>query len=302
MTQPSPSSPALEDITPLIEKHLACPESHAPVTVSGGVISCSKSSFTGAVRDGVAVMMPRDKPSFFDDKFLVMQSGHKKEGEWTFCYAQQVALLTSYLRPGHVVLDVGCGPSLPYHKPDGVFVIGLEPSFHSIRVNQQVDLRVYGSAASIPMADSSVDIVVCFYSVHHMVGTNKAETALNVTRAFQEFGRVLKPQGILFVFEMTPITPFAWMQSMLWNQLRRVLGDKLDMYFWSAKNLSALAQSTLPQRTLLEKIYFETSIFTTFPPAFSLPWLRVPRLVYPLDAKLYKWRVPPVSIEDERPR
>jgi SAM-dependent methyltransferase len=302
MNPPALSSTPASTTARLIEKYLACPRSHAPLRVEGDQIACAESGFIGTIRDEVAVMMPLDQPSFFDDKFLVMQSGHENEGERTFCYAQQAALLTSYFRPGQVVLDIGCGPSLPYSKPEGAFVIGLEPSFRSVRVNQQVDLRVCGSATAIPLTDSSVDIVICFYSIHHMVGATKAETAENVANAFREFGRVLKPQGILFVFEMTPITPFAWFQALVWNQLRRAAPGKLDMYFWSAKSLSALAEKNLPRHTLLEKIYFETSIFTTFPPAFNFPWFRVPRLIYPLDAKLYKWRVAPAPLKAGVPK
>lgn len=290
---PSASAAPAQDVGPLVEKYLACPRSHAPLRVSGDVISCPKSDFAGAIRDGVAMMMPQTQVSFFDDKFEVMQAGHdESEGEWTFCYAQQAKLLSSYLRPGQVILDVGCGPSLPYQKPQGALVIGLEYSFRSIRPNQMVDLRVYGSATEIPMADASVDIVVCFYSIHHMVGDTKAATRANVTRAFHEFGRVLKTGGILFVFEMTPLSLFFWAQRLLWNTVRRLMPGKLDMYFWSARALTELGWNALPEGSQLEKVFFGASAFTMFPPMFSLPWIKIPRLLYPLDAKLYKWRIP----------
>jgi ubiquinone/menaquinone biosynthesis C-methylase UbiE len=285
--------PAHSAATPavLIEKFLACPRTHRPVVVSGESITCLESNFTGLVREGVAVMMPPTQSSFFDDKFEVMRTGHESEGEWSFCYAQQTELFLSYLRPGQVVLDVGCGPSLPYEKPAGTTVIGLEPSFHSIQANHDVDLRVYGSATAIPMADRTVDVVVCFYSIHHMVGASKKQTISNVRRAFAEFGRVLRPGGQLFVFEMTPITLFSMAQAALWNPLRRIAPTKLDMYFWSADSLASVGQSELPVASTLEKIFFGASAFTMFPPAFSMPWIKVPRLIYPLDAKLYKWRL-----------
>jgi ubiquinone/menaquinone biosynthesis C-methylase UbiE len=287
---PSVQPPTGSTTASAIENLLACPGTHARVRVKGNIISSLQSDFSGEIRDDVAVMMPVTQPSFFDDKYQVMQSGHESEGEKTFCYAQQTALLESYLQPGQVVLDVGCGPSLPYEKAAGTFVIGLEPSFHSIRVNHDVDLRVYGSATAIPMADASVDIIVCFYSIHHMVGATKDATRANVTSAFREFGRVLKPGGQLFVFEMTPITFFSSVQGLLWNLVRRLMPTKLDMYFWTAESIVDLGRQTLPPGTQVEKIFFGTSAFTSFPPAFSLPWLRVPRFLYPLDAKLYKWR------------
>lgn len=289
MTLPASSLVATDPAT-LVERFLACPQSHLPLTVSGGQIRCAPSGFAGSLREGVAVMMTSDQTSFFDDKFEVMQSGHESEGEWSFCYAQQTELLSRYLRPGQVVLDVGCGPSLPYGRPSGCMVIGLEPSFRSIRANRDVDLRVYGSATAIPMAGASVDVVVCFYSIHHMVGATTEATAANVRRAFAEFGRVLRPGGMLFVFEMTPLTLFSLAQKAFWNPVRRLAPDKLDMYFWTAASLAEIGRSQLPAGATLEKIFFGASAFTMFPPAFSLPWIKVPRLIYPLDAKLYKWR------------
>jgi len=290
MTLPIQTSPPISPAA-LVSKLLASPGTHRPLVVSGTNITCPGSDFTGTIRDEVAVMMPPARASYFDDKFEVMRSGHESEGEWSFCYAQQTELLASYLRPGMTVLDVGCGPSLPYAKPPGTVIVGLEPSFHSIRVNRDVDLRVYGSATDIPMADATVDVVVCFYSIHHMVAATKQENQAMVSRAFSEFGRVLKPGGMLFVFEMTPITLFSLLQAACWNVLRRLAPNKLDMYFWSADALVEAGHRHLPAGCMPEKVFFGASAFTTFPPAFSLPWIKVPRLIYPLDAKLYKWRM-----------
>jgi hypothetical protein len=35
---------------------------------------------------------------------------------------------------------------------------------------------------------------------------------------------------------------------------------------------------------------FSTSMLSTFPPAFSLPWLPIPRFLYPFHVNLYRWR------------
>lgn len=271
---------------------LRCPRTHAPLERDGDRLACAASGFEGRIVDGVAVMLPATHRSFFDDKFEVMRAGHEAEGEHLFCYEQQMQLFESYLEPGMVVLDVGCGPTLPFHKPAGVQVIGLEPSFSSIKANQECDLRVCGSAYAIPLADRSVDRVVCIYSVHHMVGATQAETRANVEQAFREFARVLRPGGRLFIFEMTPLSLFAVAQRAGWNLARRLFPGALDMFFWSAADITALGARTLPAGSQVEKVFFGTSAFIWFPPIFSLPWLKVPRLVYPLDAKLYLWRMP----------
>ncbi len=278
-----------------VARLLACPVGHGRLTVAGDVITSAEPAFRGQILDGVAMMTGSIQKSFFDDKYETMRLGHQKEGEWAFCYAQQTALLTSYLLAGQVVLDVGCGPSLPYSVPPGVTVVGLEPSFNSIRVNRDVSLRVNGIAAAIPMADASVDAVVCFYSIHHMVGGTIEATRANVAAAFREFARVLKPGGSLFIFEMTPIGPFYAAQAVLWNAARRMAPRILDMYFWSADALARVARENLPEGAAPEKLFFGTSAFTAIPPVFNLPWFKIPRLFYPLDAKLYRWRMVPAA-------
>jgi ubiquinone/menaquinone biosynthesis C-methylase UbiE len=266
---------------------LVCPERHEALTVRDGRISCSTCGFQGAIRDGVIVMMDELSTSFFDNKFHVMQRGHDDDGEWGFCYAEQVRLLEKYLKPGMLVLDVGCGPSLPYEKK-GAFVIGLEPSFASIHANPDVDMRVFGSATTIPLPDQSVDMVVCFYSVHHFVGNTLDETYSLVTRAFQEFGRVIKPGGYLFVYEMSPMKPAALVQKVVWNSARKVMGKKLDMYFWTAGFFDAMRRDIL-QNAVMERVYFQSSFTMIIRPAFSLPELKLYRFLYPLAPKLFKF-------------
>ena len=286
---PSAHAPA-PDIAELISRHLACPVTHQAVAVSGTVITAPGSPFRGRMQDGVAVMLENVPVSFFDDKFAVMQRGHdEKGGEWQFAYAQQIALLEQRLARGGTVLDVGCGPALPYSKPANAFVIGLEYSLPSVAANRQVDLRVCASAAELPLADASVDTIVCFYSIHHMTGGRVAETEAFVARILREFARVIKPGGEVLIFEMAPVGVFGWVERAIWNTAKRLLGSKLDMFFWPVPALSRLAASTSP-RGALEARSFPASPWVTFPPVFSLPWLRIPRFLYPLKPVVYHWK------------
>ncbi len=271
---------------------LRCPDSHGALSVSNGAITCAASGFKGSVRDDVAVMLPETSGSFFDDKFHVMVHGKENQGEWDICYARQTDFIMRSLKAGMRVVDIGCGPVLPYEKPDGVSIVGLEPSFHSIRVNRQVDLRVFGTAYSMPFADASIDAIICLYAVHHMVGQTVAEGISNVKRAFSEFGRVLKPGGMLLVFEMTPVPAFGIAQGLLWNGVKRLIRDKLDMRFYGERELRDIGSATFPRGASFETMAFETSPFTRFAPIFSLPKFRVPRFVYPLGSYLYKWQMP----------
>jgi SAM-dependent methyltransferase len=286
------SAPDISATAERITRWLRCPSSHELLSVSNGEIFCPTSNFRGMIRDDVAIMLTEISESFFDDKFHVMKHGKENAGEWSFCYAKQTELLSASLKPDTLVLDVGCGPVLPYRKPDGVHIIGLEPSFHSIRVNHQVDLRVFGTAYSMPIKDASIDTLVCFYAVHHMVGNTIRATIANVSRAFAEFGRVLKPGGSLLVFEMSPVPFYSISQRLFWNGLKRILGRRLDMHFFTAKQMESIGSKTLPVGAGFEIVAFKTSAFTTFAPLFSIPRFKVPRFVYPLGSKLYKWQMP----------
>jgi ubiquinone/menaquinone biosynthesis C-methylase UbiE len=279
-------------IAELARSLLVCPRSHAPLSIQGDRLVCAVSGFSGQIREGVAVTMESQTGSFFDDKFHVMSKGHDSEGEWNLCYAQQCDYLIPHLAAGQTVLDVGCGPGLPYQVPAGVTVVGLEPSFHSIHANKDVALRVNGTATEIPMANGSVDAVVCFYSIHHMVGSDLAKTRETVEKAFNEFGRVLKPGGLLFVFEMAPVAVFSMLQRHFWNPARRLMTKALDMHFWPAKEMVAIGASSLPAGSGLEELGFRSSALSLIRPVFSMPWLKVPRFGHPLSPKLYLWRMP----------
>jgi SAM-dependent methyltransferase len=276
----------------LVERYLACPWCHGALKVQTDVIACRSCQFKGDLKENVATMMQTKASSFFDDKFTVMEAGQlSRGGAWMLCCEHQVALLEKHLLPGQVILDVGCGPRLPYTPPSESFVIGLEPSYPSIRANRQVNLRVCGTAAEMPLPNRSVDVAVAFYSIHHMVGQTIEENQTIVAKTFAELNRVLRPGGSLFIFEMTPYRSVYLLQRLSWNWARRVLGARLDMYFRSAESMAAFGRTALPDSNL-EEVDFACPPFETFPPLFSLPWLRIPKLVYPLNARLYKWQVP----------
>lgn len=284
--------PLIEKVDRVAEKYLVCPESHHSLLIESEAIKCSVCDFKGRIRDGVVVVVAENHTSFFDNKFEVMQQGHRSDdGDWKLCYERQAQLLESILGPGQVVLDFGCGPLLPYTPPPEAFVIGLEPSFPSIRANRKVGLRVCGTATKIPLPEQSVDTAVGFYAVHHMIGQTIQENDAIVRRVFSELARVLKPGGSLLIFEVTPWRLVAPIQRFLWNGAKRMMRDHLDMYFRSADSMSRLGRSELPNATL-EVTDFKISPFAMLSPIFSLPKLRMPKMLYPLEMRLYKWRLP----------
>lgn len=275
-----------------VERLLVCPVCRSRFAVVGDEVRCQNTAcgFVGLLAHDVVLLGDRTNVSFFDDRHQVMTAGNAQEGVRCLCYEDQSRTVEGLMRPGQVVLDVGCGPSLPYTKPDDTFVIGLEASYESIRANRGVDLRVYGSALEVPLPDRSVDLVLAFYAVHHMTGQTLAENLQRLERAIRELGRVVKPGGELLVFEVSPWRP-AWLaERLLWNTARRVLGQKLDMCFYTREVYERIGRVALPQARLAVEP-FSTSMLSTFPPAFSLPWLPIPRFLYPFDVNLYRWRL-----------
>jgi ubiquinone/menaquinone biosynthesis C-methylase UbiE len=261
--------------------------------VIGNDVCCQNQAcgFVGLLAHDVVLLGDRSAPSFFDDRHEVMSAGNSQEGVRCLCYEDQAGVVEPLLRPGQLVLDVGCGPSLPYTKPADTFVIGLEASYESIRANRGVDLRVYGSALQVPMSDRSVDMVLAFYAVHHMTGRTMADNVLRLEQVLRELGRVVKSGGELLVFEVSPWRP-AWLaERLLWNTAKRALGKRLDMCFYAADVYERIGRAALPDARLTVQS-FSTSMLSTFPPAFSLPWLPIPRFLYPFDVNLYRWRLP----------
>jgi SAM-dependent methyltransferase len=278
-----------------IERYLACPRCFGPTNVRDTAIECRSAQCTwrGIVAEGVAVMTEDGlQPSYFDDKTGTMRHGYSGAGTNSLFYERQARAVEKEFRPDTVVLDVGCGPLMPYQRRDDHVVIGLDLSWLSLRENSKLDLRVFASGARLPVPSQSIDTIVCMYAIHHFAGNTVAECRKIVETAFSEFGRALKPGGDLLVFEVAPRWPFALVQWAVWDLAKRVLGPKLDMFFWGSQPLLRVAGRALPRGTAVRVERFDGSWWTTFPPIFALPQLRIPRLFYPFDMRLYRWRLP----------
>ena len=111
------------------------------------------------------------------------------------------ALLRAGLQPGMQVLDVGVGTGLVARRAVEIvgspaLVTGLDPSpgmLGSAKLPAGVRL-VEGFAEDIPFPDESFDFVSMGYALRHIS---------DLSVAFREFSRVLKPGGRLCILEIT---------------------------------------------------------------------------------------------------
>lgn len=158
-------------------------------------------------------------------------------GPW---YRRQ-ALMRAGLRPGMRVVDVGVGTGLVAREAvrltgDARLVVGVDPSpgmMASADLPAGVEL-VEGRAEAIPFPDESFDMVSMGYALRHIS---------DLSVAFKEFHRVLKPGGRLCLLEITRPT-HALSRAMLKVYMRgivpvlaRLVGggaetSRLWRYYW----------------------------------------------------------------------
>jgi demethylmenaquinone methyltransferase/2-methoxy-6-polyprenyl-1,4-benzoquinol methylase len=98
---------------------------------------------------------------------------------------------------------------------DARLVIGVDPSpgmVANAKVPEGVDLLL-GSAERMPLPDAAADFLSMGYALRHLS---------DLTGAFDEFFRVLKPGGLLCVLEFTLPKGFLW-RALLKGYMRGVV-------------------------------------------------------------------------------
>jgi SAM-dependent methyltransferase len=280
-------------LAPRLEGLLACPRCHGPLARTADMFRCRHApcGFQASLVDGIVNVAGAGVSSFFDSKVPVMLHGADDPGSHAVFYAEQARAVEEALPEAGVIVDVGCGPRLMYTPPPTATVIGVDLSYESLRYNKDVHLRIFGTATALPLLRASVDTVVCFYLLHHLVARSRAETSGVLVGALREFGRVLRPGGRLLVFEVSPWAPVWALQRVGWDTAKRLLGPKLDMFFWARSHLLRIAGEALAGAEVTHHT-FRAARWTMFPPVFALPRLRIPRALYPFDICMYCWRIP----------
>ena len=72
------------------------------------------------------------------------------------------------------------------------------------------------------------------------------------------------------------------LQVVGWEAAKAVLGDRLDMFFWDGATIAWAIRSAAPGAAVTVT-RTAASPWLMIPPVFALPWLRIPRGLYPFD-------------------
>lgn len=137
----------------------------------------------------------------FDDTAADYDRTERMIGFGSGSWYRRQALLRAGLQPGMQALDVGIGTGLVACRAAEIvgnpaLVTGLDPSpgmLGNAKLPAGVKL-VEGYAEEIPFPDASFDFVSMGYALRHIS---------DLSVAFREFSRVLKPGGRLCILEIT---------------------------------------------------------------------------------------------------
>ena len=163
-------------------------------------------------------------------------------------------LVLAGLKPGMTVLDVGMGTGLVARQAadivgDPTLVTGVDPSpgmIQSAKLPAGVKV-VEGRAEQIPLPDGEFDFLSMGYALRHIS---------DLSVAFTEFYRVLKPGGIVCILEITPPKgkiAFAitkWYIKFLVPVLAKLFAkdnktSKLWRYYWDTIEACAPPESVM---------------------------------------------------------
>jgi ubiquinone/menaquinone biosynthesis C-methylase UbiE len=133
--------------------------------------------------------------------------------------------------PGLKILDFGCGTGTTEIYLRLLFpqaeITGLDASAESIRIAGQHDLKavsfVHSNSTRVPFVDGHFDLIYTNGTFHHIPAEERPAV-------LAELARILKPSGMICIFENNPVNPLT-VRSMRHNPfddgLRAVKPDEI---------------------------------------------------------------------------
>jgi len=128
--------------------------------------------------------------------------------------------LKNNLNRTKIVLDAGCGEKglISEFKPYIKKIIGVDINKKSLENNLIVDQKILSDLSSIPIKDQSIDVITAEFILEHLKDPNKV---------FQEFSRILKPNGSLIFVTPNILNPIMIISKILPLGFHKVFRKKL---------------------------------------------------------------------------
>ena len=235
---------------------LACPRDRGALRREADELVCAEGHSYAIVDDIPVLLVPEDEPTH-GACWVSLERPEPQADTDAFVqgaiaatcgnlYRHLIGNLPEYPIPeirlppgdGKLFLEVGCnwGRWCVSAARRGYRVVGIDPSLDAIRAARRVadELGVdaeylVADARSLPFADGSFDVVFSYSVFQHF-------TRVAAVAAFEELGRVLKPNGLSLV-QMANV----WGLRSLFNQLRerrfREPRTLFDVRYWSPREL-----------------------------------------------------------------
>jgi len=154
---------------------------------------------------------------------------------------------------GKKILDVGCGYGWLYEiiNKEGGFYYGLDKNFESVNTARNLWEKGnfdIGTSENIPYKDNFFDILITIDTIEHME---------NIKKSFEEFYRVLKKDGFLFLFgpNFFSITNYDSSLKEKFRFILNILKNKKETYIKRPGVISFLLVKML-KKTGFKKVDF----------------------------------------------
>lgn len=145
--------------------------------------------------------------------------------------------------------------------------------------------HVVADARCLPFPERSFDHAVLPNLLHHIVERGARDARASVRSAFRACARVVRPGGRIWIVDFSIPRPLYWAEMALAPATRRVLAlAEIPLVIihtaeFFADSLSATGWSGVDVKRVQAENARSTDLIT---PIIGLPWLRIPRVAYPL--------------------
>jgi ubiquinone/menaquinone biosynthesis C-methylase UbiE len=149
--------------------------------------------------------------------------GSRPEGRF---FRSRLQLVENILAPcpGGTLLDAGCGPGIMVRtllesRPDDFRITVLDQSFAMVeycvaKVNDIGEIYpTVGQLEAMPFADATFDVTVVMGALEYT----------NVRLAIREIYRVTRPEGLIIVTMLNPLSPYRLIEWLLLGPVTRLL-------------------------------------------------------------------------------